>query len=200
MSARVVVGLGNPGPRYAANRHNAGFLLLDRLAQDLEGAAHEQRSGSSRLRGRAMGVELILVKPLEFMNRSGPPVRAVLDEIAAEPADCLVVHDDLDLPLGRLKLKRDGGTGGHRGLESIVGALGRDDFARLRIGIGRPHPGSDVVEHVLEDFAPGEAPLFEAVLERARWGVLSWIEIGLEATMNRLNAVTIDLEGSQDRC
>jgi PTH1 family peptidyl-tRNA hydrolase len=177
-----------------------GFVVLDLLARRLDGAVAEERSGARRLRGHGAGSDLVLVKPLEYMNRSGPPVKAVLEDLQADPTECLVVHDDLDLPLGRIKLKRGGGTGGHRGLESIVAALGRDDFVRLRLGIGRPPAGADAVRHVLEEFAATERALLDGMLDRACGGILSWVENGLEATMNRLNAPRVDLEGPLDGC
>lgn len=200
MSRRVVVGLGNPGARYEGTRHNVGFLLVDRLLPHLDSPVAEEREGSWRARGTVGGQEIILVKPLRFMNRSGPPLRVVLDEYEVPPPDCLVVHDDLDLPLGRIKLKRDGGTGGHRGLDSILATLGRDDFVRLRLGIGRPPSGMEVVDYVLQDFSPPERPLLGAVLERAGAGVFSWVEKGLDATMNRLNALPVELEAAPDGC
>jgi PTH1 family peptidyl-tRNA hydrolase len=198
--SRVVVGLGNPGPEYAETRHNVGFMLIERLARALALDRDEIRGGSRRRRGRRKGESFLLVEPLEFMNRSGPPLRSVLDELQQETPSCLVVHDELDFRLGRVKLKRGGGTGGHRGLESILSALDGVEFDRLRLGIGRPPLGRDAVDHVLAPFAPGERSTLEAVLGRAEEAVWLWSEIGIEAAMNRVNAVMDELEGSPGGC
>jgi PTH1 family peptidyl-tRNA hydrolase len=196
---RVVVGLGNPGSDYADTRHNVGFMLVDRLARRF-GVALEERAGCRRGRGGWDGEDYVLVEPLRFMNRSGPPLRAALEELGLEGAPCLVVHDELDLPFGRIKLKRGGGTGGHRGLRSIVESLGSGDFDRLRIGIGRPPPGSEAVDHVLEGFSEADREALEAVLSRAEDAVMLWAKHGIEAAMNRVNAGPIDLEGSERGC
>jgi peptidyl-tRNA hydrolase, PTH1 family len=198
--SRVVVGLGNPGSKYAETRHNVGFMLIERLARALEIQGDEVRDGARRRTGCRRGEPFILVEPLQFMNRSGPPLRTVLDEFGAGVPSCLVVHDELDLRLGRIKLKRGGGTGGHRGLQSIVAALEGADFARLRLGIGRPAPGQDAVDHVLAPFEATERPLLESVLGRAEEAVWLWAEVGVETAMNRINAAPGELEGSPEGC
>jgi PTH1 family peptidyl-tRNA hydrolase len=198
--SRVVVGLGNPGPEYAETRHNVGFMLIERLARALTLDRDETRGGARRRGGRRLGETFLLVEPLEFMNRSGPPLCTVLGELQPETPSCLVVHDDLDLRLGRLKLKRGGGTGGHRGLKSILSALDGAEFDRLRLGIGRPPLGQDAFDHVLAPFEPGERSTLEAVLSRAEEAVWLWSEIGIEAAMNRVNALPEELEGSPGGC
>lgn len=185
---KAVVGLGNPGARYALTRHNAGFLVVDRLA-----AARRivfERSGKAEIGGEPDrgGPALTLLKPLAYMNRSGAAVAALLERLALSPVDALVVHDDLDVPLGRIKLKRDGGTGGHRGLESILEHLGSSDFPRLRVGIGRPPPGQDPATFVLEDFTAAEREVVAEALDAAVAAIGAWAELGIEAAMNRVNA------------
>jgi peptidyl-tRNA hydrolase, PTH1 family len=194
---RVVVGLGNPGADYAETRHNVGFMVVDRLARRF-GIPLADRGGARCGEGGPPGEQFVLVEPLRFMNRRGPPLRAVLDEVGLD-APCLVVHDDLDLPFGRIKLKRGGGTGGHRGLQSIVEALGHGEFDRLRVGIGRPPPGSEAVDHVLDGFSAVDRVALDGVLARAQDAVLLWAREGIEAAMNRVNART-DLEGPGQGC
>jgi len=196
--ARVVVGLGNPGPDYAETRHNVGFMVVDRLAGRL---AIELREVAAARRGSGgPAAEWVLIEPLLFMNRSGPPLKANLDELGLDASSCLIVHDDLDLPLGRIKLKQGGGTGGHRGLQSIIDSLGTDEFGRLRIGIGRPAPGTEAVDHVLEGFSEVDRRALSGVLDRAEEAILLWAEHGITPAMNRVNAAPIDLEGSGKGC
>lgn len=186
--AKAVVGLGNPGARYAETRHNAGFLLVDRLAERhrvaLSGRRHEARWAELELAGE----RVLLLQPQAYMNRSGPPVAAFARELGLAPADVLVAHDELDLPLGRIRLKRGGGTAGHRGLESLVEELGTRDFPRLRIGIGRPPEGTEVVDWVLTAFPPADRAALDQALDEAIAGVLAWCDRGLEAAMALVHA------------
>ncbi|MDI3316223.1 MAG: aminoacyl-tRNA hydrolase [Bacillota bacterium] len=184
----AVVGLGNPGPEYATTRHNLGFRALDRLAQ-----RHALRW---RRRERYLWAELpaagtaegaILVKPLTYMNLSGEAVRAVLARWRVPLARLLVVHDDMDLPCGRLRLRRGGRAAGHHGVESLIESLGSPDFARLRIGIGHPPAGEDVVAYVLGAPAPEEEAVLEQAVEKASDVVRLVLERGLEAAMNQAN-------------
>jgi PTH1 family peptidyl-tRNA hydrolase len=190
----LLVGLGNPGVRYAGTRHNVGFLVLDRLASGagtsfrpqprLQGDLADVGSGDQRLR---------LLKPTTFMNNSGQSVRASLDWFGWGPEQLLVIVDDMDLPLGRLRLRASGSAGGHNGLRSIIQHLGSDDFARLRIGIGAP--GESPVErrertvgHVLGRFTDGERPLLDQVLQEVVDGIDRIQRLGLERAGNRINA------------
>lgn len=164
---KVVVGLGNPGREYAATRHNIGFRVVEAFA-----AAHDirlRRHGSDARAGRGVlgGDDLWVAEPLTFMNRSGVAVRWLLQESGGDPRSLLVVHDDLDLAFGRLRFKRRGGAGGHNGVRSIIETLGTDEFLRLKVGIGRPAPGRDPVDYVLEPFAPDEGPGVTAMVETA---------------------------------
>jgi PTH1 family peptidyl-tRNA hydrolase len=189
-----VVGLGNPGDKYAGTRHNVGFMALERLAAagsasfrsqpKLHGLLAEVGHGPSRLR---------LLMPQTFMNDSGRSIRAALDWFDLEPAQLLVVVDDMDLPLGKLRLRAAGSAGGHNGLRSTISHLGTQAFPRLRIGIGAP--GRDPVErrartvgHVLGRFAAEEQPLLQAVLAEVEDGIGLIQRLGLERAANRLNS------------
>jgi PTH1 family peptidyl-tRNA hydrolase len=180
---RLIGGLGNPGAEYAATRHNIGFVVLDRLAADA-GATWEKSAkweAVSAKRG-----EVILVKPMSFMNRSGPPLSAVAQFYKIRPQEILVVLDDFALPLGRLRIRADGGTGGHNGLESIIVQFGTEEIPRLRIGIGGA-PGQAAVDHVLGRFFDEEKPLVRASVDRAVEAVKCAIDNGLVSAMNTFN-------------
>ncbi|MFM7143974.1 MAG: aminoacyl-tRNA hydrolase, partial [Alphaproteobacteria bacterium] len=181
MASRAIIGHGNPGARYAGTRHNAGFLVVERLAARHALAWRKSANGSALVaEGDVAGSSVRLVEPLTFMNRSGE----VLDGIAAaeglSPRDLLVVHDEVDLPFGRLKLKQGGGNAGHRGLRSIQEHLGGDaGFARLRVGVGRPPAGMETADWVLADFDPAEASRLEALLESGADGCEAWLSLEL---------------------
>jgi peptidyl-tRNA hydrolase, PTH1 family len=188
--ARLVVGLGNPGREYAGHRHNVGFMVVDRLA-----GAVGIPLGQSKFRGRFGQGDLgrtrvLLLEPETFMNGSGESVAAAMRFFKVPTEDTLVVHDELDLPFGRLQLKRGGGTGGHNGLESIVEQLGDTGFARLRLGIGKPggtNAKERVVGHVLHDFSSEEREALPALLERGEEMARAWLTLGLAEAMNRHN-------------
>lgn len=169
----LVVGLGNPGDRYARHRHNAGAMALDAAAAELGArfSAHRTRAQVAQLRlpptGTAPGPALVLAKPSCYMNESGGPVTALVRFFRVPATRLLVVHDELDLPLGRLRLKRSGGEGGHNGLRSISGALGTRDYCRLRLGIGRPPGRMDPADFVLREFAAAERPDAEVMIAQA---------------------------------
>lgn len=184
---RLVVGLGNPGSEYAGTRHNAGFWVVDRLAADL-GVSVRRKSFSALLGDGAHGGQKVyLLKPQTYMNRSGESVAAAARYFGLEPGEVLVVCDDLDLPLGRLRIRPKGGAGGHRGLTSIIQQLGTSDFPRLRIGIGRPDDKSEVVDYVLGGLSAAEQETLSEAVERAAAAVNLWLAEGLEAAMNRYN-------------
>ena len=190
---QLLVGLGNPGANYSGTRHNVGFMALERLAarsgasfrqqSKLHGLLAEVGTGPSRLR---------LLMPQTYMNESGRSIRAALDWFGLEVDQLLVLVDDMDLPLGRLRLRRSGGAGGHNGLRSTIAHLGGQDFARLRIGIGAPAVNpverkQRTVGHVLGRFSPAEQPLLEEVLDEVLEGVALLQRLGLERAGNRLN-------------
>jgi len=186
----IVLGLGNPGPEYADTRHNFGFLVVDRLAAVARTKFREERGAvvvCPFTAGRERG---ILAKPLTWMNRSGLAVRALRDRFRPSLSRLLVVVDDLDLPLGRLRFRREGGDGGHNGLASLIDELETGAFPRLRLGIGRPGPGTreDVIDWVLEPFSAEERDLARDVTERAAEGVRVFAREGIEQAMNRFNA------------
>ncbi|HSF79128.1 MAG TPA: aminoacyl-tRNA hydrolase [Steroidobacteraceae bacterium] len=161
---RLVVGLGNPGPEYAATRHNAGFWFVDELARRHEGHfKHERRYGGETCRVAVGGRDLWLLKPMAYMNRSGTPVRALCDYLQIPAEEVLVAHDDLDLPPGTVRLKRGGGAGGHNGLKDTITHLG-EDFWRLRLGIGRPAHREEVIGYVLRRPGPEDE---ESILKAA---------------------------------
>jgi len=183
---RLVVGLGNPGTRYRLTRHNLGFMVVDALAErwriSVGGRRHEAEIGT----GEIEASRVVLAKPQTFMNASGESIAKLRRLYRLDPADILAVYDDLDLPLGKVRLRGDGGAGGHNGVASLITILGKG-FPRLRIGIGRPPGGADPVGYVLEPFAPSEMSTLQEVIGRATDGVESWVRNGLEATMNVLN-------------
>jgi PTH1 family peptidyl-tRNA hydrolase len=180
---RLVAGLGNPGPEYARTRHNIGFLVADRLASQL-GATWEKASKAEAHIAKAD--DLLLVKPQSFMNRSGFPILAIAQFYKVPAEEILVVFDDFALPLGRIRLRPDGGTGGHNGLESIIVQFGTDQIPRLRIGIGGA-PAEGAVDHVLGRFFEEELPLVRATIERAAEAVKCAIDNGLISAMNTFN-------------
>ena len=184
----VLVGLGNPGPRYARTRHNAGFLLLERLAAENRIDLARERHGALVGEGRVAGRRCLLALPQGYMNRSGEPVRRILAFTGTGPESLLVAHDDLDLPLGRLRLRLGGGAGGHRGVASILEQLAGAPFARLKIGVSRPPPGLPAEAYVLQEFLPGEREVLREALERGTAAVETLLARGLEAAMNGFNA------------
>lgn len=189
----VVVGLGNPGPRYAATRHNLGFAVVALLA-DRIGARFKTLkalgSGNARVEvaeGRLMDHPVVLARPLSFMNDSGGPVVAVARYFKADPEHVVVVHDELDLPFGSMRVKCGGGDGGHNGLKSITAALGSRDYNRIRLGIGRPPGRQDPADYVLREFAGAERTELPYEIDRAADAVESLLAKGLEATQNDFN-------------
>jgi PTH1 family peptidyl-tRNA hydrolase len=183
---KLIVGLGNPGSRYRSTRHNLGFMLIDTLGERWNVAVGGRRHEAELGTGEIAGVRTVLAKPQTFMNVSGESVAKLRRLYRLDPVDILAVYDDLDLPLGKVRVRGDGGAGGHNGVASLIGVLGKG-FPRLRIGIGRPPGGADPVGFVLEAFAGAELPLVQDALARAADGAESWLRDGLEATMNSVN-------------
>ncbi len=180
---RLIAGLGNPGPEYEHTRHNIGFLVVDRLAAHFELRWKKSTKQDALL---AKSGDLILVKPMTYMNRSGEPLAKLARSFNIDAREILVVLDDLALPLGRLRLRAGGGPGGHNGLESIIVRFGTEDIPRLRIGIGAaPREGS--VEYVLSRFFEEEKPLVRLTIDRAAEAVKCAIDNGLVSAMNTFN-------------
>lgn len=199
---KVVAGLGNPGERYRLTRHNVGFRVVDLLADRwvLTGQGRV-REGAARLEVELHDPDerVLLVKPMKFMNVSGAPVKAALRQTEADPTrDLLVVTDDVDLPLGRLRLRREGSAGGHNGLRDIIAALGTNEFSRLRVGIGRPGTARATVDHVLATFKPAERELAEASLAAAADAVVLWLRSGVDAAMNEFNGLDLAESNAND--
>jgi PTH1 family peptidyl-tRNA hydrolase len=182
----VVIGLGNPGPRYAGNRHNVGFQCLDRLAEAWGLSFSRQKHKALLAQGKFANLEVLLAKPQTFMNLSGDAVERMARFYSVPPENILVIYDDLDLSVGRIRLRPQGGSGGHRGMKSIMEQLGTDGFPRLRVGIGRPSH-SDPVDYVLEDFSLDDRIAFDEVYERVVSAVELWLTEGIEAAMNSYN-------------
>ena len=185
----LVVGLGNPGAKYAHNRHNVGFMVVDKLAERLRAPAFREKF--SGVFTRLTTPDVVLLKPLTYMNLSGESVQAAMKFFKVALADVVVIHDELDLAFGDNRIKVGGGTAGHNGLKSMLQHCAGDGFARVRMGIGRPRSekGADaVISHVLGDFSASERTELPAVLDHAALGVESIVEKGIAQAMNAFNA------------
>lgn len=184
---KLIVGLGNPGKEYSGSRHNLGFRCINHLAK-AHGIGIDKRQCQAQLGvGRIAGVQVVLGKPKTYMNLSGKSVHLMMDRFKAKREDIVVIHDDLDLPLGRIRLYANGGPGGHKGVESIIAALGSRDFVRVRVGVGRPPPGMDPVDYVLLDFSPTDRLLIEEAIAKVGEAVPFMLKEGLAAAMNKYN-------------
>lgn len=184
---RLLVGLGNPGSRYEGTRHNVGFEVADRLASRWGVAAWREELGSLLTEARPRGVAVALAKPQGFMNCSGDSVAALVGRTGLPLDRLLVVHDDLDLPFGVLRVRLRGGAGGHNGIRSVVESLGTGEFPRLKVGVGRPPEGISGAEYVLSRFLPEEAELLPAIVERAGDAAEAVLFEGPVAAMNRFH-------------
>jgi peptidyl-tRNA hydrolase, PTH1 family len=192
---KVICGLGNPGDRYRLTRHNVGFRVVDLLA-DRWGLTGQGRVRDGAARLEAQPTEpigrVLLVKPMRYMNVSGGPLKAALRQTDADPAtDLLVVADDVDLALGRVRLRREGSAGGHNGLRDIISTLGTNEFARLRVGIGRPGSSRATVDHVLSTFSPAERELADEAIATAADAAETWLRDGVEVAMNEFNGLDL---------
>lgn len=189
----LLAGLGNPGARYHNTRHNVGFMTVDRLSREVDPPVSFEDACQGRLaRGHLAGREVLLLKPQTFMNRSGRSVSLAMRAFDISLEELIVLHDDLDLAFGVVRVKRGGGSAGHRGLRSCFAELGTRDFTRIRIGIGRPPPGEDPVEYVLDGFDEGQR---EGLPEVVRWAAEAageTIRSGASAAMNRFNRRSTD--------
>jgi PTH1 family peptidyl-tRNA hydrolase len=183
----IVVGLGNPGPRYAGNRHNAGFLVVDLLAQRIGARFTAHKGVADVATGQLGGGPITLVKPRSFMNESGRAVASVVRFYKVEVERLAVVHDELDLPFGSLRLKCGGGDGGHNGLRSLTAALGSKDYLRVRFGIGRPPGRQDPADFVLRDFSAAERKELPYLVDRAADAAELLLRDGLEAAQTAYN-------------
>jgi peptidyl-tRNA hydrolase, PTH1 family len=183
----LLAGLGNPGAQYAANRHNVGFMVADILAARIGSGFRRDKSRSQAAPGRLDGVPVIVAKPMSFMNLSGQPLSALARFYKIPPARLVVIHDELDLPLGTIRLKLGGGDGGHNGLRSITRTLATKEYYRVRVGIGRPPGRQDPADYVLRDFGTAERKELPLVLERAADAVEALVRLGLAAAQNEFH-------------
>ena len=185
----LFVGLGNPGQRYAETPHNAGFVVCDRFAAKHRFGATAAKFQGEFARGRALAADVGLLKPQTFMNLSGESVAEALRYLPVEPAGVVVVFDEMDIPSGKLRLRKKGGHGGHNGLRSIIECIGTSDFPRIRVGIGRPPEGWEATGHLLSKVPNGERARFSATVDLAVEALEVVIGQGFEAAMNRFNAL-----------
>jgi peptidyl-tRNA hydrolase, PTH1 family len=190
--ATLVIGLGNPGGEYASSRHNVGWRALAELERRGR-FGRERKEGPSKIReGSVDDLDLVIARPSTFMNLSGRAGRHLTAKLGTSPEDAIVVHDDLDLPLGRLRLRRGGSAGGQRGVRHLIDSWQTQDFMRVRIGIGRPPPGLDPVDYVLQPFDPDERERLPAIVGRAADSVVAIVREGLEPAMNQFNRAPDD--------
>ncbi len=183
---KIVVGLGNPGRKYAGTRHNVGFEVLEVLARQ-SAERWRSRFEAELLEVQLAGERTLLVAPQTYMNLSGRSVRSVVEFYKTPISDLLVISDDLNLPVGKLRLRASGTAGGQKGLKNIIDQLGTTEFARLRVGIGRPPAGADAVNYVLQSFAKAERPQVEEAIQRAVEATERWVASGVDAAMNAFN-------------
>lgn len=192
---KLIVGLGNPGRGYTDNRHNLGFMCLNHFAR-LQGIRFDKKQGKARTgSGEVAGSKVVLARPQTYMNHSGQAVSTLVRKFKISLDNLLVIHDDLDLPLGKIRIRRGGGSGGHKGIKSITAELDNQDFIRLRIGIGRPPlpdvtteaTESDIITHVLSDFTTEEKKVISKAIPMVSEAILCFLTEGLTTTMNRFN-------------
>jgi PTH1 family peptidyl-tRNA hydrolase len=192
---KLIIGLGNPGFLYARNRHNIGFMCVSHLAK-VQDIRFDRKQGHARTGiGNIARYRVVLARPQTYMNASGESVSALTRKLNVAPSDLIVIHDDLDLPTGKIRLRRGGSSGGHKGIDSIIARLGTEDFYRVRVGIGRPDNAEtpeaakeDVaVGYVLSDFTPEERKIIEKTLPRVSEAIVCLLAEGLTAAMNKYN-------------
>jgi PTH1 family peptidyl-tRNA hydrolase len=185
----LVIGLGNPGAEYAGNRHNAGYLVVDLLAERRGAKLRSHKARADAAQVRLAGASVVLARTRAYMNVSGPPVASLRAFFKVDPGRVIVVHDELDIPFGAIRLKLGGGDNGHNGLRSITASLGTRDYLRVRFGIGRPPGRMDPADFVLRDFAPPERKELPLLVDRAADAVEALVAEGLETTQNRFHAL-----------
>jgi len=190
---KLVIGLGNPGAQYRNTRHNAGFMVVDKIALDFNISVINTKFDLIYGRGYVKDSEILLAKPMAFMNRSGPPVQKLAHYYRIQCEDMLVIHDDIDLAYGRIKIKEKGGHGGHNGIRSLMEAFGTGDFIRLRIGVGRSENGNNVTGHVLSRFSAAQLKLLERIIAGAQDAVVTILSQGTKVGMNLFNGRNLTL-------
>jgi PTH1 family peptidyl-tRNA hydrolase len=188
---KLIVGLGNPGLKYSKNRHNIGFTCLRHFARRHSIHLDKKQSLARTGSGKIEGENIILARPQTYMNLSGQSVSRLVNKLKLNLDDLIVIHDDLDLPLGRIRIRQGGGSGGHKGMESVIGELGSQDFIRIRIGIGRPSENAsedEIIGFVLSDFTPEEEQIVKKAIARVSDAIIRLITKGLETAMNTYNS------------
>lgn len=185
---KLIVGLGNPGPAYKNTRHNLGFTVVDSLREDFRGNfKKDAKSGALKAKLNYQEKDFMLCKPLSYMNLSGGTVLKLMRENKLKPQDLLVVCDDVNLELGRIKVKAQGSAGGHKGLASIIQSLSSERFSRLKIGVSAPRGQKDISDYVLSHFSKDEQRLMRDTVEKAKDALLCWLENGIDKTMSKYN-------------
>jgi PTH1 family peptidyl-tRNA hydrolase len=188
---KLIVGLGNPGNQYAHNRHNIGFMCVAHFAKERDWSFEKKEGLARTAHGRLNGEEIVLARPQTFMNLSGEAVKKLVIKYRIKPEDLIVIHDEMDLRLGIIRIRRGGSSAGHNGVESIIRDLGTADFVRIRVGVGHPRDTEEgqrhVIGYVLGDFAGDEAEVIKKVIGEVDKAVVTFIEKGLDAAMNRFN-------------
>ncbi len=201
MNTKLIIGLGNPGRAYNGNRHNIGFACLGHFARR-QGIRLDKRQCLARIgAGKVAGGKVVLARPQTYMNSSGRSVSRLAQKFNISPGEIIVIYDDLDLPLGSIRIRRGSGSGGHKGIASVIAELGSRDFVRIRVGIGRPdnsQEGSqtDIISYVLTDFTPEEKNITRRVIATAAEAVRCLLEEDLAATMNKYNQSIANLKAS----
>lgn len=185
----LIVGLGNPGPRYTSTRHNVGFRLIDLLAKRAGIRLSERRAKAVLGRGRFAGHDVVLAKPRTFMNNSGEGIEYLMARFGGAPSGLLVVYDEMALPIGRIRLRASGSHAGHNGIRSIISAVHTEEFPRLRIGVGAPSQGGDSIPHVLGRFSKEEEPVIAQAVQDAAAAVECMLEESIDVAMNRYNVI-----------
>ena len=195
MTMKLITGLGNPGFFYSRNRHNIGFMCIRHLAR-MQGIKLNKKQGYARTgHGEIAGENVVLARPQTFMNASGESIGRLVNKLKINPSDLIVIHDDLDLPPGKIRLRFGGSSGGHKGVDSIIAHLGSQDFTRIRIGIGRPDmiegpnetKEADIIAYVLSDFTPDEKKTIAQVIPKVSEAILCFLKEGLTSAMNKYN-------------
>ena len=184
---RLIVGLGNPGVRFRSSRHNVGFRCVDFLAEEWDIPVKDRRAKAMLGEGYRFAEEVVLAKPRTFMNSSGEGIAYLLARFRARPQDLVVIYDEMELPLGRLRIRTQGSDGGHNGMKSIISVLGTQDFPRIRVGIGPPAEGESSIPHVLGQFPSEEEPVVAGAVGRVAAAVASILEDGIDAAMSQFN-------------
>lgn len=183
---KLIIGLGNPGKEYEQTRHNCGFMVIDRLCKKLQVTIDQNKFKGSYTKFKYQGEDVILLKPQTYMNLSGESVQEIMKFFKIDIKDILVIYDDLDMPVGKLRLRQSGSAGGHNGIKNIIKHVGSQNFNRIRIGIDR-HPYMDVVNYVTSKFTKEQMPLIDEGIEKASEAVLLYLQKGFVASMNQFN-------------